>query len=279
MNGEVSDPMLPHCYQIRRVRREIADTFTLELTPEDGSMPPPFAMGQFNMLYVFGVGEIPISISGDPADTGSLVHTTRVAGSVSRAMQKLKVGESIGVRGPFGTHWPLESAEGKDVVIIAGGIGLAPLRSAMYHLIAQRKRYGRVMLLYGARTPEDILYRKECERWRARLDMDVLVTVDRATGVWRGSVGVVTKLIKRAFFDPKNTIALICGPEIMMRFSALEMQKAGVEASNIFVSMERNMKCALGFCGHCQYGPSFVCKDGPVFSYSQVQHLLGKREI
>ena len=168
---------------------------------------------------------------------------------------------------------------GKDIVIVTGGIGLAPLRSAMYQITAQREKYGKVALLYGARTPEDILYRKELEHWRAHFDLEVYVTVDRATGTWRGSVGVVTRLIPRAPFDPQNTMALVCGPEIMMRFSAAELEKRGVAASNIFVSMERNMKCAVGFCGHCQYGPNFICKDGPVFQYSHVKDLLVKWEI
>jgi NAD(P)H-flavin reductase len=264
---------------VQRVRREIPDTFTLELEPEEGVEIPPFASGQFNMLYVFGVGEIPISISGDPARRRPLVHTTRAVGTVSKAMRELKPEDAIGVRGPFGSHWPIERVTGKDVVIVAGGIGLAPLRSAMYQVISQRENYGKVVLLYGARTPEDILYRRELEHWRAHFDLEVYVTVDNATGKWRGSVGVVTRLIPRAPFDPLNTVAMICGPEVMMRFTAAELEKRGVAPENIFVSMERNMKCAIGQCGHCQYGPHFVCKDGPVFQYSHVQALLTKREI
>ena len=279
MSMQRNDPMLPRRYRVQRVRREIADTFTLELEPVDGRTLPPFATGQFNMLYVFGVGEIPISISGDPDRRSPLVHTIRAVGTVSRMMRELKPDDMIGVRGPFGSHWPLEEAVGKDVVIVAGGIGLAPLRAAMYYLIAHREKYNRVVLLHGARTPEDILYRKECEQWRAHFDLEVYVTVDRATGSWRGSVGLITKLIPRAPFDPLNAVALVCGPEVMMRFSAAELEKRGVPAENIFVSMERNMKCAVGFCGHCQYGPDFVCKNGPVFPYCHVQDLLVKWEI
>jgi NAD(P)H-flavin reductase len=183
------------------------------------------------------------------------------------------------VRGPFGSHWPIKQAEGKDVVIAAGGIGLAPLRSVMYHISSHREKYGKTVLLYGARTPADILYRRELENWRAHFDLEVYVTVDRATGSWRGSVGVVTRLISRAPFDPKNTIAMVCGPEVMMRFTVAELEKRGVAPENIYVSMERNMKCAIGMCGHCQYGPNFVCKDGPVFQYSQIQNLLAKWEV
>jgi len=279
MTSTLPDPMLPQLYRVQRVRREIPDTFTLELEPKEGEEIPPFATGQFNMLYVFGVGEIPISISGDPANTRPLVHTTRAVGTVSRAMCKLKPNDVIGVRGPFGSHWPIKQAEGKDVVIAAGGIGLAPLRSVMYHIISQREKYGKTVLLYGARTPADILYRRELENWRAHFDLEVYVTVDRATDPWRGSVGVVTRLIPRAQFDPKNTIAMVCGPEVMMRFTVAELKKRGVALENIYLSMERNMKCAIGMCGHCQYGPNFVCKDGPVFQYSQIQDLLAKWEV
>ena len=279
MTAPLPDPMLPQRYRIQRVHREIPDTFTLELEPEDGVDIPQFATGQFNMLYVFGVGEIPISISGDMAKRKPLIHTTRAVGTVSKAMSELKTNDVIGVRGPFGSYWPTKQAEGKDVVIAAGGIGLAPLRSVMYHILSHREKYGKAVLLYGARTPEDILYRHELEQWRAQFDLEVDVTVDRATGSWRGSVGVVTRLIPRASFDPNNTIAMVCGPEIMMRFTAADLEKRGVAPENIYVSMERNMKCAIGMCGHCQYGPNFVCKDGPVFQYSQIQGLLSKREV
>lgn len=279
MSATFFDPMVPRPYRVQRVRHEIRDTFTLELEPEDGSDIPPFASGQFNMLYTFGVGEIPISISGDPAHPRPLLHTIRAAGTVSRAMQHLKRGDMLGVRGPFGSHWPIERAEELDVVIAAGGLGLAPLRSTMYQLIARRERFGRVILLYGARTPEDLLYRRELEHWRARFDLDVFVTVDRATSKWRGSVGVVTKLIPRAPFDPDKTVAFVCGPEVMMRFTAAGLLAQGVGAERISVSLERNMKCAVGFCGHCQYRPYFVCRDGPVFSYGHVQRLLTEEEI
>ncbi len=279
MTAPLHDPMLPQRYRIQRVRREIPDTFTLELEPENGGDIPQFATGQFNMLYVFGVGEIPISISGDPNKRRPLVHTTRAVGTVSKAMRDLKPDDVIGVRGPFGSSWPIKQAEGKDIVIAAGGIGLAPLRSVMYQIISQREKYSKAVLLYGARTPADILYRRELENWRAHFDLEVYVTVDRATGSWRGSVGVVTRLIPRAPFDPQNTVAMVCGPEIMMRFTAAELEKRGVAQENIYVSMERNMKCAIGMCGHCQYGPNFVCKDGPVFAYNQIQGLLTKREI
>jgi NAD(P)H-flavin reductase len=273
------DPMLPAPYRVQRVRQDTYDTFTLELQSANGANGFQFSAGQFNMLYVFGVGEVPISISGDPATSTTLVHTTRAVGTVTKAMRKLKRGDMLGVRGPFGTHWPVEEAVGNDAVIVAGGIGLAPLRPALYALLANREKFGKVVLLYGTRTPSDILFRRELESWRSRLDLEVYVTVDRATGYLGGNVGVVTTLIPKAPFDPRNTVAMVCGPEIMMRFTIMELQKRGVPAESIFVSMERNMKCAVGFCGHCQFGPTFICKDGPVFRYDRIKDLLAKREI
>jgi NAD(P)H-flavin reductase len=268
--------MVPRPSRIRRVRRESAETFTLELAADDVA---PFAPGQFNMLYVFGVGEAAISLSGDPARPDTLVHTTRAVGTVTRAMQRLHRGAALGVRGPFGTGWPLAEARGKDVVLIAGGIGLAPLRPVLYAIVARRREFGRVTLLYGARGPEDVLYGRELERWRDRGAITVAVTLDHATRGWVGDVGVVTTLVPRASFDPTNVVALVCGPEIMMRFAAQALAARGVPDERIFVSLERNMKCALGWCGHCQLGPAFVCKDGPVFPYARVQRLLTVREL
>ncbi len=273
------NPMLPWPFQIRRVKYETEDTFTVELQPQGDLEEFTFLPGQFNMIYVFGVGEIPISISGDPANSRTLVHTTRAVGSVTKAMDKMRRGDILGIRGPYGTPWPIEKAEGKDVVFVAGGIGLAPLRPALYEVVAHRERYGKVVLLYGTRTPTDVLFRQELEHWRARFDLEIYVTVDRAMSGWRGNVGVVTNLISRAPFDPRNTMAFVCGPEVMMRFTSMELHKRGVDNEHIFVSMERNMKCAIGLCGHCQFGSVFVCKDGPVFRYSQIKDMLVKWEI
>jgi len=274
-----SDPMMPAPHLIRRLRNETDDTFTLEIEPTNGADRFSFAPGQFNMLYVFGVGEVPISISGDPIGPKPLQHTTRVVGAVTKAMRRLKRGDVIGIRGPFGSHWPVESAMGRDLVIVAGGIGLAPLRPALYRLMAEREKYRRIVLLYGTRTPEDILYRRELERWRGKFDLEIYVTVDRASAGWRGNVGVVTTLIARAPFDPSNAVALVCGPEVMMRYTVMELQKRGVASDRTYVSMERNMKCAIGFCGHCQYGPNFICKDGPVFRFDRIEPIFGKAEI
>lgn len=273
------DPMVPRIYNVERIRRNNHDTFTLELNPADGGRPEPFSAGQFNMLYVFGVGEIPISISGSPVGEGPLTHTVREVGTVTRAMARLKLGDSIGVRGPFGSHWPIESGVGNDVVIVAGGIGLAPLRPVILQVQANRSRYGRMVLLYGARAPREILYQRQLKTWGGSFDMDVHVTVDRGEKDWNGEIGVVTNLIRRAPLDRRGTIVLICGPEVMMRFSALELLRRGMDKDRIFVSMERNMKCGVGLCGHCQYGPRIICKDGPVYRYDEIEPLLGRREI
>lgn len=269
--------MVPRPFVVARSVRSLRDTVTLDLRPGDGGPPLAFRPGQFTMLYVFGVGEVPISISGDAASPDPLVHTVRAVGSVSRAIAGLKKGDVLGVRGPFGTAWP--EADGHDVVVVAGGIGLAPLRPAILRVLANRAAYGRFAVLYGARTPEDILFQAELSRWSSRLDTYVDVTVDRATGSWFGNVGVVTKLVARAGFDPGAAVALVCGPEIMMRYAVDALRDRGVADDRIWVSMERNMRCAMGFCGHCQLGGTFVCRDGPVFRYDRVAHLSRVREF
>ena len=194
-------------------------------------------------------------------------------------MAALKRGAVLGVRGPFGSAWPVDAAEGSDVVLVAGGVGLAPLRPAIYHILANRSRYGRFVILYGARTHRDILFRDQLERWSSRLDTFVDVTVDRASGDWHGNVGVVTKLLVRRGFDPDNTVAMVCGPETMMRFTIRALNDEGVRDDRIHVSMERNMKCAVGFCGHCQFGGHFVCRDGPVFRFDRIEDMFRIREL
>lgn len=273
------NPLRPRPFRVLRTKEETRDTFTIALEP-----PPPektfsFRPGQFNMLYAFGTGEVPISMSGRPGETREVIHTIRAVGPVTRELRKLRKGDALGVRGPFGTAWPVEAAEGRDVVLVAGGIGLAPLRPALYHILAERDRYGRVVLLFGARTPEDILFARELETWRGRFDIDVEIIVDRAARGWHGLVGVVTSLVPRAPFDPRSAMAFVCGPEIMMSFAVFELKRRGIPTSDIHVSMERNMKCAVGFCGHCQFGPEFVCKDGPVLPFARVGPYMLIREL
>ncbi|PLX38506.1 MAG: Ni/Fe hydrogenase subunit gamma [Hyphomicrobiales bacterium] len=272
------DPMTPRPFRVINRVEETSDTVTIELVAEDGA-PFAFAPGQFNMLYVFGVGESAISISGDPADPSRLVHTIRSVGKVSDALCNAGPGTVIGVRGPFGRPWPVEQATGQDVIFVAGGVGLAPLRPAIYHAINNRGRYGRVIVLYGARSPEDMLYEPLLHEWRGSFWMDVDATVDRATGGWLGRVGVVTKLIDGAAFDPTAATAMVCGPEVMMRFSVEALRQRGLRDNQIYVSMERSMKCALGFCGHCQWGGAFVCRDGPVFRHDEIADLNQVREL
>jgi len=272
-------PMEAVPFTVARVHRELHDTFSLDLKLPSTGHTFEYRPGQFNMLYMYGVGEVPISISGDPLVRGRLVHTIRAVGAVTDAMSKLKAGDTVGVRGPYGVGWPVDEAVGHDVVLVAGGIGLAPIRPVIYHLLAHRDKYGKIILLFGARSPEDILYRKLLEKWRGRLDLETYITVDRASRGWHGNVGVVTTLIQRAPFDPYHCLAMVCGPEIMMRFTVLELQKRGVFEDKIYVSMERNMKCGIGLCGHCQMGPYFVCKDGPVFNYDRIKELFNRREL
>ncbi len=274
-----ANPMLPRRFRIDKVTWETQETFTHELVPIDGADMFRFKPGQFNMIYVFGVGEIAISISGDPDDDSRLYHTTRVVGSVTRRKQNLVEGDILGIRGPFGNHWPVEKAVGKDVVVIAGGIGLAPLRPVIYYLLNHRDQYKRITLLYGTRSPDKILYSRQLKEWGARFDIDVSVTVDSADTDWQGHVGIVTKLIPKAVFDPNNTVAFVCGPEIMMRFTAMDLLKFDMPEDKIYVSMERNHKCGIGFCGHCQLGSYFICKDGPVFTYDKLKSYLSIKEV
>jgi NAD(P)H-flavin reductase len=275
--GTVADPMVPTRARVLRRRRELADTWTLEIAPEDPGVLR-FGPGQFNM-HAPGIGEVAISVSGDPAAPDHLVHTIRDVGKVSHALTRLRPGANLGVRGPFGSVWPVEAAAGQDVVVVAGGLGLAPLRPAIYRLLAERERFGEIALLYGTRSPTEILFPRELERWRQHLDVQLEVTVDHAGEDWRGHIGVVTHLIPRAAFDPEQTVAFVCGPEIMMRFAALALRDAGVADDAIHLSMERNMKCALGHCGRCQFGPMLVCRDGPVVSYDRIARLLAVKEL
>ena len=274
----MADPLVPDIYRVTAAQRELEDVVTLEIVPETGSRPA-FQPGQFNMLYAFGVGEAAISISGETQDGEGFVHTVREVGAVSRAIAGLEAGARLGLRGPFGSAWPVETAEGSDVVIVAGGLGLAPLRPSIETVLANRDRYGKVAILVGCRSPESILYRHQLEQWRQRLDIEIEVTVDHAGTDWHGNVGVVPSLVPYISFDPDDAVALICGPEVMMRFTASALHEAGLSADRTYVSMERNMKCAVGLCGHCQFGPSFICKDGPVMPLDTISHILALPEI
>lgn len=274
----VADPFLPRPFVVRRHRQDTRDTYTLVLEPVDGS-PMGFAAGQFTMMHAFGAGEAPISISGDPARPDLLEHTIRNVGAVTRALVHSAPGTELGIRGPFGTGWEVSSGRGGDVVFVAGGIGLAPLRPAILEVCTARADYGRVLLLYGARTPEDILFGDDLHRWGAEHGIDVQVTVDNGQHAWRGRVGLVTQLIARGGFDAPTTLALVCGPEVMMRYAAAALADRGVPRARVRLSMERNMKCGVGLCGHCQLREFFLCVDGPVLTYEVLEPLMARAEL
>lgn len=267
------EPMLPRPFRVISKRSETLDTVTLEFEAADDGPPLAFLPGQFTMLYIYGVGEVPVSISGDSNYPERLIHTVRAVGAVTNAICDLTSGDMVGIRGPFGTGWP--TTKGKDLVIVAGGIGLAPVRPLIYHALANRDQYFCLGLAYGSRSPSELLYRSELDEWNERSDFNLQMTVDRGDSTWRGSIGVVTPLIPRLRCEAEETVAVICGPEIMMKVVARALNAGGVSRDNIYLSLERNMKCGIGFCGHCQFGADFICKNGPVFPYSAVARRLG----
>jgi anaerobic sulfite reductase subunit B len=267
--------MIPSRYRVTSRHAETRDTVTLALEPVDEPIVT-FKPGQFAMLYAYGVGEVPVSVSGIGATT--LVHTMRAVGAVTSALCAATPGQVLGVRGPFGTEWGLAAAAARDIVVVAGGIGLAPLRPVLLAALADRERYRRIVLLAGARTPEDLIFASEFAIWRDR-GADVAVSIDQPAKGWTGHVGFVSQLIGRAEFDPARAVAFVCGPEVMMRLSASALMGRGMAAGDIRVSLERNMRCGVGECGHCQLGPLLVCRDGPVVSYQRAAPLIMIKEL
>jgi NAD(P)H-flavin reductase len=258
---------------------ENADTFTIELCAAGRPVPFRFLPGQFNMIYVFGAGEVAISISGDPRITNSCMHTIRAVGGVTQLLRGLKAGAQVGVRGPFGNCWPTVVAREKDLLIVAGGVGIAALRPVICEALARRQEFRRVAIVYGSRNPESLIYRGDLTEWGKNLELICEVTVDAGEPGWDGHVGVIPPLLRRLPLDWNETVAMICGPELMMRFVIEELLSLGVLETGIHLSMERNMKCGTGFCGHCQYGPKFICKDGPVFRFDRIRDLFFLREL
>ena len=275
--GGGAEAMVPVPFELVGKRRETVDTWTLELRPADGA-PLRFGPGQFTMLSASGRGEVPISISGDPDQPGRLVQTVRRVGAATAAICAAEPGQMLGVRGPFGTGWPVEEAEGSDVVLAAGGLGLPPLRPAILRLLRHRERYGRLVLLYGGRSPGQLMFGDDLTAW-SQQGLEVLLTVDSAGPDWLGHVGVVTRLVRRAAIDPARTIALTCGPEVMMRFLVASLSDEGWPADRVYVSLERNMQCGIGRCGHCQLGPMLICRDGAVVRFDRVADWLAVREL
>ncbi len=257
---------------------EGVSTFWLKFTDPAIRKAYLFRPGQFNMVYAPGVGEVAISICSDPADTTTIGHSIRFVGNVTRTISRMKVGDVVGLRGPFGSVWPMDDLVGKDVFMAAGGIGLPPLRPAIYHILRNREKYGKVTLVYGARTPNELMYTSEYDAWR-EAGIDLQLTVDRTDPAWTGRVGVVPMWFYQFRFDARKTAILTCGPEIMIRFVIYEALARRIPSENIHVSLERNMKCGQGSCGHCQVGPYFICKDGPVFRFDALQPYFNVEEF
>jgi len=270
-------PMVPRMVRVAETWREGEGISTLQLAGPQ----PAFAPGQFNMLYAFGVGEAAISISSDPARPDEAQHTVRAVGAITRALCALGRGDVVGVRGPFGSAWPMEAAQGRHLVLVAGGLGLAPMRPAIYAALARRARFARITLVVGARAPRSLLFPHQLAGWSAGGALDLHLAVDHAGPDWTGEVGVVTKPLARVLdrCDPAAVTAFLCGPEVMMRQCGRDLSERGVAGERIWVSMERNMKCALGLCGHCQFGPDFICRDGPVLRWDRVAARLTVREL
>jgi NAD(P)H-flavin reductase len=266
--------------EITAITPEIEGVSTFWLKFLDASVQKRYTFfpGQFNMLYVPGVGEAAISICSDPKEPGTIGHSVRFVGSVTRSIGRLKTGDVVGVRGPFGTSWPMEELQGKDVFIACGGIGLPPLRPVIYSILHDREKYGKVNVLYGARTPDELMYTGEYDRWR-EAQIDIEVTVDRGDSKWTGRVGVAPMWFYNFRIDPHKTAVLTCGPEIMIRFVIFEALARRIPYESIFVSLERNMKCGQGSCGHCQLGPYFICKDGPVFRFDALEPYFNLEEF
>ena len=267
---------VPFPFRVAEKRQDTADTWTLTLEPEEEGFA--VAPGQFVMVHVWGIGEVPISVSGCPEDAGDpIVLTVRAVGAVSGAICASETGALLGLRGPCGNTWPIAEAAGGDVLVVAGGIGLAPLRPVIVHAAAHRAAYRHASLLYGARTPGDLLYTGQLDAWRETLAVDV--TVDAAETSWRGKVGVVPKLVSAAEFRNDAVTAFVCGPEVMIHYTVEALRERGVPDERIFQSLERDMRCGIGLCGHCQLGPTLICRDGPVYSQAELGALMEVREL
>jgi len=260
-------------YRVTERADELSDTVTISLVPTAEPIDTP-RPGQFTMLWAFGIGEAPISIAGVSDDGITLTHTIRAVGAVTKALCGLELGEEVGVRGPFGSSWPIENAVGQDVLVAAGGLGLSPVRPIIHQVLAERERFRNLTLLIGARRPEALYYLHELRSFAVDDRIQLEFIVDAADETWTGNVGLITKLIANEELDRDRTHAFLCGPEPMMRLGALGIIDHGVPAENVWVSLERNMHCAIAQCGHCQLGPLFICREGPVVSWPTVDDLL-----
>lgn len=275
------NPFLPQPAEIVEKRREAEEIYTVRvrLCEEDSRRAYRFLPGQFNMLYAFGAGDVPMSIVSDPEDGDVIGHTLRVVGPVTQALGALKEGETLGLRGPFGSSWPLAEAKGKDVLIVTGGLGCAPTLGALHYLFRRREDYGTIRIVHGVKAAKDLIMHRQFEEWRRAPRTEVYLTADKSSGRWKHKIGLVPHLLQEVPFDAASTLVMMCGPEVMMRLAIKQLIYKGISASRIYLSLERNMKCALGFCGHCQFGPAFICKDGPVLRYDRIQPLFNIAEV
>jgi NAD(P)H-flavin reductase len=272
------NPYLIHPAMIVERKQESTDilTFRLQLTDPAHQEAFRFEAGQFNMLYVFGVGEVAISIVSDPDKPDFLDHTIRIVGRVTQVLGNMQIGETLGIRGPFGKGWPMREGKGKDILVVTGGLGCAPVVGAIEYIFRRREEYGNLTILHGVKTPHDLLYRERYDVWRHQPNAKVLLTSDEPGKTWHSHVGVVTELFDELQLEPDNTLVMMCGPEIMMRVACNVLTHKGLRPDSMYVSLERHMECGIGLCGHCQLGPFFLCKDGPVMRLDRVMPFLGK---
>ena len=268
---------LPYEAEIVECIEESPSVYTLRLRFTDPVVNEEyhFAPGQFNMLYLMGVGEVPISIVSDPDDDNLYDHTIRAVGRVTRGMQALGPGDRIGVRGPYGRGWPLYEIRGRDVLIATGGLGCAPVVSIINYLLKRREQFGRLVIMQGVKHADDLIWREQYETWNAMANTRVLLAADQSGPGWPWHTGMVTELLEQADLDMDSGLAMMCGPEGMMRAVIRALLERGMDEQQLWLSMERNMQCGFGQCGHCQLGGKFVCKDGPVFCYPEIKDLLG----
>jgi len=286
----VTNPHLPMIATVISRVQETSDIFTLKLSvqkePHQNSEPVcfKFSPGQFNMLYLYGVGEVAISIVSDPEESGGIAHTIRAVGRVTNGLGKLQVGDQLGLRGPFGRGWPLEQAENKDVVIVTGGLGCAPVVSVIHYVLKRKKHFGRLIIFQGVKHAADLIWKAQYDKWAAVEGVEVRVAASQSSAAiggkpWPWYSGHVTNMLKDFSYDENNTIAMMCGPEPMMLAAVDALKNERIQEESIWVSMERNMHCAIGHCGHCQFGSHFICKQGPIFSYSEIKELFGKKGL
>ena len=274
------DPYLPRPARVVERRQESPTIFTLRLELQDPSEREAYVFhpGQFNMVYLPGAGEVPISIVSDPQDPHLLDHTIRAVGRVTHGLAQVRAGEQIGLRGPYGWGWPLQESQGRDIVVLTGGLGCAPVVGAIRYVLRRRRQFGRLVIMQGVKHADDLIWRGSYQAWAAQPHTQVLLAADQAPeGEWPWYTGRVLDLIDQAEFDPHHCTVMMCGPEPMMWAGVDALLNRGVAAEDLWLSMERNMQCALGHCGHCQYGADFVCRHGPVFCYHDIRDRLGRR--